>query len=244
MERRSFIKKSGFSGLALSLMPNWALSKEFEYSILELMGKEDIELYGKGINLRKRAHDAFVDMKKAAYSDGIDIKIVSSYRDFYRQEGIWERKFLRYTEDDGMEPLEAIDKIIEYSTIPGTSRHHWGTDIDIIDGYRKVEGDVLDPSKFENDGPFVDFKKWMDENSKDYDFHLVYTDDPGRRGFKYEPWHYSYAPISIPMLTEFRRKNILKLLQEEEFLGSEHFTNGFIKNYIQDNILDINSALL
>ncbi|WP_282162948.1 M15 family metallopeptidase [Ulvibacterium marinum] len=244
MERRSFIKKSGLSGLALSLMPNLALSKEFEYSILELMGKVDIELYGKGINLRKRAHDAFVDMKKAAYNDGIDIKIVSSYRDFYRQEGIWERKFLRYTEDDGMEPLEAIDKIIEYSTIPGTSRHHWGTDIDIIDGYRKVEGDVLDPSKFENNGPFVDLKKWMDENSNDYDFYLVYTDNPGRRGFKYEPWHYSYAPISIPMLTEFRRKNILKLLQEEDFIGSEHFTNGFIKNYVQDNILDINPTLL
>ncbi|WP_422083880.1 M15 family metallopeptidase [Ulvibacterium sp.] len=244
MERRSFIKKSGFSGLALSLMPSWALNKEFEYSILELMGKVDIELYGKGINLRKKAHDAFVDMKKAAYNDGIDIKIVSSYRDFYRQEGIWERKFLRFTEDDGMRPLDAIDKIIEYSTIPGTSRHHWGTDIDIIDGYRKVEGDVLDPAKFENDGPFVDLKKWMDENSKDYDFYLVYTDDFGRRGFKYEPWHYSYAPISIPMLTEFRRKNILKLLQEEDFLGSEHFTNGFLKNYIQDNILDINPALL
>ncbi|WP_425234459.1 M15 family metallopeptidase [Ulvibacterium sp.] len=244
MERRSFIKKSGLSGLALSLMPNLGLSKEFEYSILELMGKVDIQLYGKGINLRKKAHDAFVEMKKAAYNDGIDLKIVSSYRDFYRQEGIWERKFLRYTEDDGMEPLEAIDKIIEYSTIPGTSRHHWGTDIDITDGYRKVEGDVLDPSKFENNGPFVDLKKWMDENSNDYDFYLVYTDNPGRRGFKYEPWHYSYAPISIPMLTEFRRKNILKLLQEEDFIGSEHFTNGFLKNYIQDNILDINPTLL
>lgn len=244
MERRSFIKKSGLSGMALSMMPSWALSKEFEYSILELMGKVDIELYGKSINLRKKAHDAFVDMKKAAYKDGIDIKIVSSYRDFYRQEGIWERKYLRYTEDDGMEPLDAIDKIIEYSTIPGTSRHHWGTDIDITDGYRKVEGDVLDPSKFENNGPFVDLKKWMDENSNDYDFYLVYTDNPGRRGFKYEPWHYSYAPTSIPMLTEFRRKNILKLLQEEDFIGSEHFTNGFIKNYIQDNILDINPILL
>lgn len=244
MERRSFVKKSGLSGLALSLMPSWIPNKEFEYSILELMGKVEIELYGEGINLRKKAHDAFVEMKKAAYTDGIDLKIVSSYRDFYRQEGIWERKFIQFTEEDGMEPLEAIDKIIEYSTIPGTSRHHWGTDIDIIDGYRKVEGDVLDPAKFENDGPFVDLKKWMDKNSRDYDFYLVYTDVPGRRGFKYEPWHYSYAPLSIPMLTEFRSKNILKLLQEEDFLGSEHFTNGFIRTYIQDNILDINPVLL
>ena len=151
---------------------------------------------------------------------------------------------MRYTEDDGMDPLEAIDKIIEYSTIPGTSRHHWGTDIDLIDGYRKTEGDVLVPEKFKSGGPFEDFKKWMDENSKKFDFLLVYTDDPKRRGFKYEPWHYSYAPISIPMLTAYRRLNILQLLRQEEFYGSEHFTSGFIKNYIQNNILDINPELL
>lgn len=244
MERRSFIKKSSASGLALTLLPSIVFSKDFEYSILELMGKADIELFGEGINLRAQAHDAFVEMKKAAYSDGIDLKIVSSYRNFSRQESIWERKYARYTEEDGMEPLEAIDKIIEYSTVPGTSRHHWGTDIDIVDGYRKVEGDVLVPSKFGSEGPYEDFKKWMDENSKTFDFYLVYTDDPKRKGFKYEPWHYSFAPLSVPMLTEFRRKNIMELLKRETFVGSEHFTNGFIKNYVQNNILDINKELL
>jgi len=246
MERRSFIKKSSISGLALALAPSLTFSKEkdFEYSILELMGKADIELYGKGINLRAEAHDAFVEMKKAAYSDGIDLKVVSSYRNFSRQEGIFERKFERYTEEDGMEPIAAIDKIIEYSTIPGTSRHHWGTDVDIIDGYPKAEGDVLVPSKFGAGGPYENFKKWMDENSKTFDFHLVYTDEPKRKGFKYEPWHYSFAPLSVPMLTEFRRKNILQLLEKETFMGSEHFTNGFIRTYIQNNILDINKELL
>ena len=246
MERRSFIKRSSISGLALALAPTLAFAKDkdLEYSILELMGKADIELFGKGINLRGEAHDAFVEMKKAAYSDGIDLKIVSSYRNFARQEAIFERKFERYTEEDGMSPIAAIDKIIEYSTIPGTSRHHWGTDVDIIDGYPKAEGDVLVPSKFEAGGPYENFKKWMDENSKTFDFHLVYTDEPKRKGFKYEPWHYSFAPLSVPMLTEFRRKNILQLLQKETFLGSEHFTNGFIRTYIQNNILDINKELL
>jgi len=246
MRRRSFVKKSSLSLVALGAMPSISLAgeQEKEYTILELMGKEDVKLYGEGINLRKPAHDAFLEMKKAAYSDGIDIKIVSSYRDFYRQEAIWEGKYQRYTEEDGMKPIDAIDKIIEYSTIPGTSRHHWGTDIDIIDGYRKTEGDVLVPEKFGAGGPFEDFKKWMDENSEKFDFHLVYTNDPKRRGFKYEPWHYSYAPISIPMLTAFRSKNILALLEQEEFMGIEHFTTGFVKSYIRDNILDINRELL
>ena len=38
------------------------------------MGKVDISLFGEGINLRKPAHDAFLEMQKAAYSDGIDLK--------------------------------------------------------------------------------------------------------------------------------------------------------------------------
>jgi len=244
MKRRTFIKKSSASGLALSLLPPFTIANTTEYTTLELMGKEEIDLYGEGIDLRKGAHDAFLEMKKAAYSDGIDLKIVSSYRNFYRQEQIWEGKFVRYTDDNGMPPLKAIDKIIEYSTIPGTSRHHWGTDIDIVDGYRKVEGDVLVPEKSGPGGPYEDLKKWMDEHSKSYGFYLVYTDIPKRRGFKYEPWHYSYAPISIPMLTAYRRLNIVQLLRQEEFYGIEHFTTGFIKNYVQNNILDINPELL
>lgn len=245
MKRRSFVKKTTVAGAALTLpLTSIFGQNDLRYSTLELMGKEDIPLFGKGINLRKEAHDAYVNMKKAAYQDGFDVKMVSSYRDFYRQEAIWERKYLRYTEDNGMQPLDAIDKIIEYSTIPGTSRHHWGTDIDIIDGYPKTNGSVLVPEKFESGGPFEDFKNWLDENSESFGFYLVYTDEPRRKGFKYEPWHYSYAPISVPMLTTFRKKNIVKLLQTEEFIGSEHFTIGFLKSYIRDNILDINPELL
>ncbi len=245
MRRRNFIKKTSVGSLAFSLTPSFAHKiVQDQYSIFELMGKEDIELFGEGINLRRAAHEAFVEMKKAAYQDGFDIKIVSSFRDFYRQQAIWERKYIRYTEQDEMSPMDAIDKIIEYSTIPGTSRHHWGTDIDIVDGHQKVEGDVLIPNKFEDEGPYAPFKGWLDKYAEDFGYYLVYTDDPKRRGFKYEPWHYSYAPLSRPMLEAYRKLNILKLLGQEEFLGCEHFTNGFVTTYVQNNILDINQALL
>lgn len=243
MKRRTFIKTASASSLAFTLPPFVPLFEDPKYSTEELMGKAKIDLFGEGINLREDAYLAFLDMKNAALADGIDIKIVSSYRDFYRQESIWERKYLQYTEE-GMGPLEAIDKIIEYSTIPGTSRHHWGTDIDIIDGRPKSSGDVLVAEKFENGGPYEGLKQWMDEYSEAFGFYLVYNDNPKRRGFKYEPWHFSYAPISKPMLTAYRKLNVLKLLQREEFMGSEHFTTGFIKTYVQDNILDINPSLL
>ncbi|MGB3144358.1 MAG: M15 family metallopeptidase [Maribacter sp.] len=243
MQRRTFIQKSGSAALAVSLVPHFLSQEDAVYSIMELMGKADIELVGKDINLRQEAHDAFLEMKKAAYSDGIDLKIVSSFRSFDRQKAIFERKYINYT-DDGMQPIAAIDKIIEYSTIPGTSRHHWGTDIDVVDGYRKVDGDVLVPQKFEAGGPYEDFKLWMDDHSESHGFYLVYTDEPKRRGFKYEPWHYSYAPLSIPMLETFRSKNIASLLLREDFEGADQFTIAFLRSYIQNNILDINNALL
>lgn len=244
MQRRTFIKKTSASGLALATIPSLFTINDPEYSIEELMGKAEIELFGEGINLRKEAHDAFIKMKKAAYSDGFDIKMISSYRSFERQKAIFERKFIKYTETDGMQPMDAIDKIIEYSTIPGTSRHHWGTDIDIIDGYPRVSGDVLVPEKFGEGGPFEAFKKWLDENAVKFGYHLVYTDDYFRKGFKYEPWHYSYAPLSKPMLEQFRGFNIFRQLIREEYEGSEHFTTGFLKTYIQNNILGINEDLL
>jgi len=244
MERRSFISRTGLAGLSLGL-PHWSFAtQQEEYSVEELMGKADIELVGENINLRPEAHEAFVRMKRAAYQDGIDIQVVSSYRNFERQRAIFERKYIEYTDEEGMEPLEAIDKIIEYSTIPGTSRHHWGTDADLIDASKPAEGDVLDPDKFLEGQPFYDFKKWMDAHSEEYGFYLVYNDHPRRRGFKYEPWHYSYAPLSRPMLKEFRSLNLIRLLEKEDFLGAEHFTTGFLRTYITDNILDINPDLL
>ncbi|MDG1570798.1 M15 family metallopeptidase [Robiginitalea sp. M366] len=244
MQRRSFLTRTALGGLALSLpLPAWA-SQDLKYTIEELMGKANLELYGEGYQLQEEAHLAFQEMKRDAYQDGITIQAVSSYRSYDRQRAIFERKYLQFTDDEGLTPLEAIDKIIEYSTIPGTSRHHWGTDVDLIDASKPTEGDVLVADKFAEGAPFADFKAWMDEHSEDYGFYLVYTDHPRRRGFKYEPWHYSYAPISIPMLKAYRSLNLVRLMDSEDFLGAEHFTTGFLRTYFTDNILDINPDLL
>lgn len=235
--------RAGLAGLAFGMPPVSLWSQDPEFTLEQLTGRSDPELLGEGINLLKEAHDAFLEMKRAAYQDGIDIKVVSSYRSYERQRAIFEGKYMAFTEE-GQEPLDAIDRIVEYSTIPGTSRHHWGTDADLIDASKPSSGDVLVPEKFEEGGPFWDFKKWMDAHSEDYGFYLVYTDNPRRRGFNYEPWHYSYAPLSVPMLAAFRKMNILRILERDDFLGSEHLTTGFIRSYVADNILDINPDLL
>jgi LAS superfamily LD-carboxypeptidase LdcB len=210
---------------------------------LELIGKGNPTLYGKGFSMRKEAYDAFVKMRAAAAEAGFDIHVVSSYRNYAHQNRIWERKYQRFTKQ-GLSPINAIKKIIAYSTIPGTSRHHWGTDIDIIDKNATYSGDVLVPKKFHGDGPFCKLREWLEKNANTYGFYIVYTDNANRKGFKYEPWHYTYAPLSIPMLQAYRKLDIKEMLQKEKLMGSEHFSEAFINAYINENILDINPELL
>ena len=108
----------------------------------ELIGQGSPQLLGKGYKLRAEAHTAFINMQTAALKDGISIGAVSSYRSFAHQQRIWERKF-KSNKAKGLSDLANIKKIIEYSTIPGTSRHHWGTDIDIYQTNVKQPKNVL-----------------------------------------------------------------------------------------------------
>jgi len=242
MKRRTFLKTISLSGLAITAIPSFAFSN-FKLSYVELIGKGNPELFGDTYKLRKDAHDAFIKMKAEALKEGINIQVVSSYRDFNHQNRIWTRKYNTFTKQ-GLPPAKAINKIIEYSTIPGTSRHHWGTDLDIIDGNSKQPKNVLNAEHFHGNGPFCKLKEWMDKYSNSFGFYLVYTDNANRKGFKYEPWHYSYKPLSKQYLEDYQELNLIDILKQEKIIGSEHFTDEFTKSYINQNILDINPKLL
>ena len=162
-----------------------------------IIGKSQSNLVGDSIRLEVNTYKAFKKMEAAAKRDGIHLKIVSAYRGFERQKLIWNNKYEKFTNDFSLEPEKAISEIIRFSTVPGTSRHHWGTDIDIIDGNFPDEENVLVSEKFEKDGLFYKLKNWLDNNSENFGFYLTYTNDKNRKGFEFEPWHYSYKPVSV-----------------------------------------------
>ena len=64
------------------------------------------------------------------------------------------------------------------------------------------------------------------------------------KGFSHEPWHFSYKPVSKPMLEAYKKLDIKSILQQEKIMGSEHFSDDFIAKYVQEHILDINPELL
>lgn len=242
MNRNQFIKLTGFTGIALAAFPQLAFQNTY-ISHEELIGKGNPPLFGEGFKLRKEAYDAFNNMKNEALKSDISIKVVSSYRDFNHQNTIWERKYKRYR-TQGLSAEQTIEKIIEYSTIPGTSRHHWGTDIDIVDANAKQPSNLLDPINFEANASFGKLKQWLDIHVNSFGFYLVYTNESMRKGFKYEPWHYSYKPLSQQFLSEYKKLDLVELLKREKFMGSPHFSEEFISKYLTENLLDINPELL
>ena len=245
MNRNHFLKTTFLSGLALTYIPlsSFHLIQE-KYNKNQLIGKENSAIIGDTYTskMHKEAKVAFEKMKVAALKDEINIEVVSAYRSFQKQKSIFENKYKRFTQE-GLTPIESVEKIIEYSTIPGTSRHHWGTDIDIIDANYPKPKSVLKEGNFYGNGPYCKLKEWMDRHSEFYGFYEVYTKNPKRKGFKYEPWHFSYAPVSIPMLEAYQKLDIKSILKEEKVLGQENFTEEFIVKYKTENILDINPKL-
>ena len=207
-----------------------------------LIGKGFPELNNEEIKILKTVNLKFNQMKNAAKKEGINMKIVSGYRSFHRQKLIWNRKFLN-NQKQGLNPFENINKIIRYSTIPGTSRHHWGTDIDIIDENHNIKGDLLLEKNFYNNS-FEPLRLWMEKNSFKFGFVLPYTKDLYRNGFLYEPWHYSYSELSIPFLKEYIKHKMIEEIYDPEILGINKLTKSFLKEYQEKFILGINKKLL
>jgi len=243
MQRRDFIKKSALFGGLVIINPTLNFNPFNEFPEEELIGKGNPALYGEDFKLREEARLQFNLLRKASKENGFSIHVVSSYRSYAHQNGIWERKYKAYR-NQGLSHEKTIEKIIQYSTIPGTSRHHWGTDLDIIDSTKGIPSNPLSEIHFNEGGKMHKFKLWLDENSEKFGFYLVYTSNPDRKGFAYEPWHFSYRPMALRMLDEYKKLDIKKILQSNKLMGSEYFSDEFIEKYKKENILDINPALL
>jgi LAS superfamily LD-carboxypeptidase LdcB len=243
MQRREFLKKSSLAGGLLILNPKFNIFNPNEFSEDELIGKGKPVLFGDDFKLRDDAFFQFNLMRIAAKQSGFNIHVISSYRSYAHQNSIWERKYKNYR-NQGFLPEKSIEKIIEYSTIPGTSRHHWGTDLDIIDSTNGIPDNPLSETHFNEGGKMHKFKNWLDENSEKFGFYLVYTNEKNRKGFAYEPWHFSYKPLSVKMLSAYKKLDIKKILQSNKLMGSEYFSDEFIEKYRRENILNINPELL
>lgn len=167
--------------------------------------------------LRKEVVQALKSMYDGFRQDHPDIPftVVSTTRPYNHQKAIWSAKWEGRSPVSGRllpaevdNPLQRARKILEYSSMPGTSRHHWGTDFDINtlqnEYYDSYPGSVV--------------YGWLKDNAASYGFCQPYT--AGRDGgYNEEKWHWSYRPLAAPMLADW-----IRLFGEEiqgDFPGSE-----------------------
>ena len=173
----------------------------------------------KPLYLNSVAYKAFIEMFEAAKLENISLQIVSGTRNFDEQKNIWERKWKKR---DSLDPSEKVLSILEFSAMPGTSRHHWGTDIDINN---------LENSYFEEGRGKAEYE-WLVKNAARFGFYQVYNSQTsGRTGYREEKWHWSYLPLAAKYLEEY----ISQLSYEEiaDFEGSEYaLEHAIIPRYV------------
>lgn len=184
-----------------------------------------------GLFIRKEVFNAFVKMYDAAILEGIQLQIRSATRNYHDQKRIWENKWNGKTllEDninaatEIKNELQRAKKILEYSSMPGTSRHHWGTDIDI---------NSFDNAWFEK-GEGQKLYTWMKKNASAYGFCQPYSaiGSDRKTGYFEERWHWTYVPLSS-RFTE-KAKILIQNDMISGFLGADTATQiDMLQNYI------------
>jgi LAS superfamily LD-carboxypeptidase LdcB len=220
-----------FCSLPKPLLPNDTLLIKY------LLGKIDYtkdpyftsvstEHCTKPTYLHKETYKKFKEMFTAAKKDGVILKIISGTRNFNEQKGIWERKWA--TNIKTMDSISAAKKILLYSSMPTTSRHHWGTDMDI---------NSLENGYFESGQGLKEYN-WLKKNASKYGFCQVYTDKKtvARDGYQLEKWHWSYIPLASQYLKKYNELinySLIKGFQASNLAAKlrsiEDYVNGIDK---------------
>ncbi len=150
---------------------------------------------------------AFLRMREAAAIDGIELRPYSSFRGYEAQSRIWTMKFTgqaplydidgNVRDRSGFDEAEIVRRILDWSALPGASRHQWGTEIDVVDGAAMPPGykPKLLPEEVRDGGLFAPLHRWLDDRMHAFGFFRPYAHFQG--GMFPEPWHLSYAPVSM-----------------------------------------------
>jgi LAS superfamily LD-carboxypeptidase LdcB len=175
-------------------------------------------------SLHRLVMPRFLALREAAAVDGIDLQPLSSYRDFDRQLTIWNEKCRgqrpllgahgQPLDVQQLDEAQLIEAILLWSALPGTSRHHWGTDLDVVDAAAMPAGYVpqLVPEEFAVGGVFQRLDQWLGDRSAQFGFYRPYS--VYRGGVQPEPWHISYAPLAEQARQQFSAPLLAQVLAQ------------------------------
>ncbi|HXL73518.1 MAG TPA: D-alanyl-D-alanine carboxypeptidase family protein [bacterium] len=141
---------------------------------------------------------AFWRFKKQAKTDGWNLILVSAYRSYRDQRRVWNQSDDSYLQRGATNQKKRVEAVMSLVSVPGLSRHHWGTELDISEA--SIRGKLVN---VEPDTPerVLKFYAWMQKNAPQYGFCQVYL---GQNGSVHnEPWHWSFLPYSKTYQKQF-----------------------------------------
>ncbi|KZN56711.1 hypothetical protein N474_11200 [Pseudoalteromonas luteoviolacea CPMOR-2] len=192
-------------------------------------------------------------LNMAAKSAGFEFTIASAHRDFHRQKAIWNAKY------SGQRPIlnshnqavditqlsseEIVESIMLFSALPGASRHHFGTDLDIYAKNCLASGASLqlEPWEYQADGPFYEFSCWLEDNLARYGFYKPY--DQFRGGVAIEPWHISHVEFANNMSRNLDIAVIADVISKYDVLGKDTII-GNLNELYQRFVINVASTNL
>lgn len=193
--------------------------------------------------IHQQVAPAFEKLQERAKQAGFNLTIVSGFRSFEQQLAIWNNKFsgLRPILDHDSQPIdpailteeEKVFAILRWSMLPGASRHHWGTEIDVCD-YQALPKNYqlqLIPQEYDEGGYLAAFSVWLDDNIADCGFYRPYDQDRG--GVSREPWHLSYAPIAIQAQKEQTLTLLTETIRDADIYGKAAILANIEQIYTQ-----------
>lgn len=232
-----------------------------ELSEQQLTGQcnEHIHYLTETVGINIDMLQAWIDMEEAANKEGISLAIASGFRSAQRQLSLWNAKFcgknnIKNLAGENVDTLnlseqEKITAILLYSALPGASRHHWGTDIDVYAANLLPESTKLqlEPWEYASDGPFASLTSWLREHSKSFGFYFPY--DKYRNGVAIEPWHLSYMPLAANYQQQLNVILLQQTIEQFDILGKNTIIEylpviyqKFITNIANNSITNNNFA--
>lgn len=183
------------------------------------------------IMLTPKTWQAFYFMQEEALKDNIKIEIASAFRSFERQKLIFSEKFKgnrpvltpeeKVIENfSSLSDLEKVKAITFFSAIPGLSRHHYGTDIDVYASNLLSENEKLDlTNKVYSTGSQAKLSEWLTENMHKFNFFRPYKTKNSL--FANELWHISYYPEADKFTEHLVKAECLNFISKNIDIGRE-----------------------
>ena len=169
-----------------------------------------------------------LQLKEESHRHGFDLCVASGFRSYERQEAIWNNKTSGKTPllDQNGHPLETqslstqelIHAICYWSAIPGISRHHWGSDMDVYDKNALPANYKLQmiPQEVEKGGLFAPLHDWLDDYmNHSHDFFRPY--DGENCDVSPERWHLSFHPVAKTYQKYITLDYFSNLIEEASF---------------------------